>query len=136
MAYDAERSYLGPLAIAAQNIIATASGQVVAGATTVLFPVAEQTQIVSIAGVVTATPSSFPAGVKPFIVVGTNTTTATGAITQASGSAAMSTFTFNSNLTVSSGTPVTVGLVATGTASATETAGATNIILGCAPQYV
>ena len=136
MAYNDFRSYVGaPVTIAAQNIIATASGQIVAGATlTALLPVAEATYVCSVAGVVTATPSTPPAGVKPYILSGTTTSTGTVAFAQSSASSGVCTF--SPPVALSSGSTFQVGLVATGTASATQTAGAISLVVGVAPQFV
>lgn len=139
MAYTDIRSYLGGT-IAAQNVVSTASGAIVAGATTLLLAANEPTFICSVGGVVTATPTAPPAGVKFFVVVGTSTTTgaATPApastLAQSSGSGAYNTFIPSVALT--GGQPFTVGLVSTGTASATETIGATTVNVGLSPQYV
>jgi hypothetical protein len=141
MAYDNVRSYIGPIAIAAQNIIATASGQIVAGATvSAQIPIAEPTFLVSLAAVVGATPTTPPAGVKLFAVIGSGTSTGqatpapAGTLAQATGSSAYNTFI--PAVAIPGGSFITVGLVATGTASATETAGAISFIVGLAPQYV
>lgn len=132
MAYDGDRSYISA-SIAAGNVVSTASGAVAASSTSVLLPAAEATFIVSIGAVVTATPSNPPAGVKPYVVIGTTTTTGATSIAQSSASAAFISF---SNLALTQGQPFTVGLVGTGTASATETAGAVNLTIGLAPQFV
>jgi len=133
MAYDAERSYTWGT-LAAQNVVMTASGAIAPGTAVTIAPVAEATFLCSVAGAVTATPSSFPAGVKPYVIVGTSTTTGATAIVQASGSGAVSTFV--PSIALAAGTPFSIGLVATGTASATQTLGATSFIAGLAPQYV
>jgi len=68
MSYDDRRSYLGTATLAAQNVVMTASNAVAPGtATTANFPIAEATFLCSIAGVLTATPSNFPAGVRPYV---------------------------------------------------------------------
>lgn len=136
MAYDGERSYLSaPITIAAQNAVSTASGAIVAGATlSALLAAAEATQIVSIVGVVTATPTTPPGGVKPFVVVGTTTTTGATAIPQSSASSALNTFTVP--IALAAAGVFQIGLVCTGTANATETIGATNLWVGLAPQFV
>ena len=135
MAYDSIRSYLGTFTMAAQNAVSTASGAIVAGTATVVnIPIAEPTWLCSVAGVVTATPSSFPAGVKPFVVIGTTTATGPTAIAQSSGSSAYSTFV--PSVAIPSGSVITVGLVSTGTASATQTIGATTVVVGIGPQFV
>jgi len=134
MAYDSIRSYLGTFTMAAQNAVSTASGAIVAGASPVTnIPIAEPTWLCSVAGVVTATPPSFPAGVKPYVVVGTTTSTGTTAFAQSSGSSAYSTFV--PSVAIPSGI-ISVGLVSTGTASATQTIGATTVIVGIGPQFV
>lgn len=134
MAYNDVRSYVGPTSLSAQNLVATASGQVVAGGTTNLLPNAEATFICSIGAIVTATPSNFPAGVVPYVVIGTTTTTGKTAIAQSSGSGAINTFVPPLALTAAQG--FTLGVVGTGTASATETFAATTFIIGLAPQFV
>jgi hypothetical protein len=136
MGYDGARAYIGPATLAAQNIVATASGQIVAGATTSLVPVAEASFIVSIAGVASATPTTPPGGVTFFVLVGTSTTTSVmkTAYAQSSGSSGFGTFV--PPVAVAQGSAFQVGIVSTGTASATETAAATTLIIGLAPQFV
>jgi hypothetical protein len=141
MAYNDVRSYLGTATLAAQNVVMTASGAVAPGtAVSGIFPVAEATFLCSIAGVVTATPSSFPAGVRPYAIVGTTTSTGqvanapTGTFAQSSGSSAFATFI--PSIALAAGSSFTIGLVAVGTASATQTLGATTLLPGVAPQYV
>jgi len=137
LSYDDKRAYVGApsAAIAAQNIVSTASGAIVAGGTlSALLPVAEASFICSVAAVVTATPSSPPAGVKPYILIGTNTTTGATSFAQSSGSSGVCTFV--PAVAVAAGSTFQIGLVATGTASATETAGAVNLVVGLGPQYV
>jgi len=133
MAYDGDHSFLGTFSLAAANVVSTASGQVVA-ATTVLsyIPIPEATFLCSIAFVPTATPSSPPAGVKPFILSGTTTTTGSTAITVTSG--AFTQNTFIPNVSVAAGV-ITIGLVQTGTASGTGTAPGGTFILSLGPQY-
>lgn len=133
MAYDGDRSYVTS-SLGAGNVVSTASGAIAASSTTVLLPSAEATFIVSIGAVVTATPSSFPAGVKPYVVIGTTTTTGGTSIPQSSASSALNTF--NPPLALTQAQPYTIGLVGTGTASATETAGAVTFLVGLAPQFV
>lgn len=135
MAYDSIRSYLGTSSLAAQNVVMTASGAVAPGtAVTGNIVVGEATFLCSITGYVTATPSSFPAGVKPYVIVGTSTFTGQNAVAQSSASAVVSSFIPPVALPQASG--ITVGLVATGTASATQTLGGTSLLIGVAPQYV
>lgn len=140
MAYTDVRSYIGPFTIAAQNAVSTASGAIVAGGTTQLLPASEATFLCSIAGVVSATPTTPPAGVKFFVVVGTNTTTGqitpSPASTLAQSSASSAYNTFIPSVALAGGSAFTIGLVCTGTASATETIGATSVIVGLAPQFV
>lgn len=136
MSYDDRRSYIGPATLAAQNIVSTASGAIVAGATVSLLPVAEASFITSVGGVASATPSTPPAGVKFFVLVGTSTTTASMTIAYAQSSASSGFGTFVPAIAVAAGSAYSVGLVATGTASATETAAATTFIVGLAPQFV
>lgn len=137
--YDDQRSYLYG-SLAAQNVVMTASGAIAPGTAVQLFSVAEATFLCSIAGVVTATPSSFPAGVRGYVIVGTTTTTAqvanlpTNTIAQSTGSAAFGTFV--PSVPIAAGTPFNVGLVAVGTASATQTLGGTILTVGIGPQYV
>lgn len=135
MAYNDFRSYINS-SLAAQNIIATASGQIVAGGTVALLPIAEATFICSVAGVATATPSAPPAGATFFVLVGTNTTTSVMKAAYAQSSASSGYGTFIPPVSVAAGSAFSVGIVATGTASATETAAATTLIVGVAPQYV
>ena len=132
MAYDNVRSYIG-YNLAAQNVVATASGQVVTNANAAYLPVAEATFVCSLAGVVTATPGSPPSTVKYAILSGT-TTIGTISPAQTAGSNAFSSFT--PSVAVGSGGALTVSIIATGTASATETAGAINLVVGLGPQYV
>lgn len=139
--YNDFRSYLGTATLAAQNVVMTASGAVAPGTSvSPSFPVAEPTFLCSIAGVVTATPSSFPAGVRPYVIVGTTTTTGnvanapTGTFAQSSNSSAFATFI--PAVALAGGSSFTIGLVAVGTASATQTLGATTLIAGIGPQYV
>lgn len=141
MAYNDVRAYLGTVTLAAQNVVMTASGAVAPGtATTASIPVAEATFLCSIAGVVTATPSSFPAGVRPYVLVGTSTTTgnialgATGTFAQSSNSSAYATFI--PPVALAAGSVFNIGLVAVGTANATQTLGATTFVAGVAPQFV
>lgn len=135
MSYDGVRSYLGTSSLAAQNVVMTASGAIAPGtAVTGNIVVGEATFLVSITGVVTATPSSFPAGVKPYVISGTTTSTGALAIAQSSASGAVSTF--NPPVALPASSFITVGLVATGTASATQTLGGTSLLLGVAPQFV
>lgn len=140
MSYTDVRSYIGPFTLAAQNAICTASGQIIAGGTTQLLPVSEATFLCSIAGVVSATPTTPPAGVKFFVVVGTNTTTGqitpSPASTLAQSSASAAYNTFIPSVALAGGSAYTIGLVCTGTASATETIGASTVIVGVAPQFV
>lgn len=140
MSYDGARSYIGTATLAAQNVVMTASGAVAPGtAVTGLFPVAEPTFLCSIGGVVSATPGSFPAGVRPYVIIGTATSTGTvslgltGTFAQSSGSGAFATFV--PNLAIGAGGSFVVGLVAVGTASATQTLGATTLIAGVSPQF-
>ena len=132
MAYDNVRSYLDST-IAAQNVIATASGQVVTVASAAFYPIAEATFVCSIAGVITATPSNFPATCKYAVLSGTTTI---GSITptQAVGSSAFATIV--PPVAVAQAGVLTVSIVSTGTASATETAGAISLSVGLAPQFV
>ena len=141
MAYNDVRSYIGTATLAAQNVVMTASGAIAPGtAVTGIFPVAEATFLCSIAGVVTATPASFPAGVRPYAVIGTTTSTGqivtapTGTFAQSSGSSAFATFI--PPVALGAGSAFTLGLVAVGTASATQTLGATTLVPCVAPQYV
>lgn len=134
MSYNDQRAYIGPQTLAAQNAVASSSGAIVAGGTTALLPSAEATFICSIGMVVSATPTTPPAGVKPFVVVGTTTTTGPTAVAQSSGSSAVSSFI--PSVAVAAGSSFTVGFVCTGTAAATETIGAATLIIGVGPQYV
>lgn len=135
MAYNDSRSYLGTSSLAAQNVVMTASGQVAAGtASTAGILTGEATFLCSITGYVTATPSSFPAGVKPYVIVSATTYTGLTAFAQSSGSASVSTFLPSVPLPAASF--FAVGLVATGTASATQTLGGVALLPGLAPQYV
>src|SRR5579863_5447077 len=135
MSYDDRRSYLGTATLAAQNVVMTASNAVAPGtATTANFPIAEATFLCSIAGVLTATPSNFPAGVRPYAVInnsagaaqststGQIVTSPTGTFGQASGSSAFATFI--PSVALAAGVSIGLGLVAVGTASATQTLGA------------
>lgn len=135
MAYDNVRSYINS-SLAAQNIVATASGQIVAGGTVALLPIAEATYICSVAGVASATPTAPPAGVTFFVLVGTATSTSTMKVAYAQSSASSGYGTFIPPVAVAAGSAFSVGVVATGTASATETAAATTLIVGVAPQFV
>jgi len=113
----------------------TASGAIAPGtAVTGNIVVGEATFLCSITGVVTATPASFPAGVKPYVIVGTTTSTGQIAIAQSSASGAVSTF--NPPVALPAASFITVGLVATGTASATQTLGGTSLLVGVNPQFV
>jgi hypothetical protein len=141
MSYNDTRVYVGTATLAAQNVVMTASGAIAPGtAVTGIFPVAEATFLCSITGVVTATPSSFPAGVRPYVIVGTTTSTGqvsvapTSTLAQSSGSSAFATFV--PSIALAAGSSFTVGLVAVGTASATQTLGATTLIPVVAPQFV
>lgn len=137
MGYNDSRAYVGTFTLAAQNVVMTASGAIAAGTTSVTnVPVGESTYLVSVSGVVTATPSSFPAGVKPYVVVGTTTSTGATAFVQTTASSACSTFNPPVSLGGVGGNIATIGLVATGTASATQTLGAITLIAGLSPQYV
>lgn len=132
MSYDGERAYLGTFSLAAANVIGTASGQVVAATTTLNCPIPEATFLCSIAAFVTATPTAPPAGVKPFIVSGTTTTTGSTALTVSSASFAQNTFI--PNVSVASGA-LSIGLVQTSTVSGTMTAPGVLLVLSFAPQY-
>lgn len=132
MAYDAERSYISG-ALAAQNLIATASNHVPAGTTGLYLPVAEATFVCSLAGVVTVASSNLAGTIKYAVLSGT-TTIGTIAPAQTAGSSAFATFT--PPVAVGSGSTLLVQALGTGTASATETASALNLIVGVAPQYV
>jgi hypothetical protein len=140
MAYNDQRSYLSTSSLAAQNGTFTASGAIAAGTSVATFWNSEPTYICSIASYVASAASSFPAGVVPYVVVGTTTTTgqvtqgATGFILQTSSKAAYCTFI--PPVALAAATPFTVGLVGTGTASATQTFSAVQQIVGIAPQYV
>lgn len=135
MAYNDQRSYFGTTSLAAQNVVMTASGAIAAGtASSANVLTGEATFLCSITGNVTATPSSFPAGVKPYVIIATTTYTGQNAYAQSSGSCAVSSF--NPPVPLPAASLVSVGLVATGTASATQTLGATALLLGVGPQYV
>lgn len=135
MSYDGVRSYLGTSSLAAQNVVMTASGAVAPGtAVTGVIVVGEPTFLVGITGFTTATPSAFPAGVKPYIISGTTTSTGNNAYAQSSASCAYSTF--SPPIALPGNSSITVGLVATGTASATQTLGGTSFLLSVGPQYV
>jgi hypothetical protein len=132
MGYTDDRSYINA-AVAAQNVVSTASAAVVTSTNVQYFIAAEATFLCSIAGVITATPSSPPSTVKYAILSGTTTL---GSITpgQTVGTGAFSTVV--PPVAISSGGILTLSIVSTGTASATETAGAIYIVLGLAPQFV
>jgi len=137
MAYDDKRAYVGTFTLAAQNVVMTASGAIAPGTTSITnVPAGESTYLVSVCGVVTATPSAFPAGVRAYAVVGTATSTGTGFITQTTASGFVCTFIPPVALGSVGGNVATIGLVATGTASATQTLAATTLIAGFAPQFV
>jgi hypothetical protein len=134
MAYDGVRSYLGTSSLAAQNVVMTASGAIAPGtAVSGVIVVGEPTWLVGITGYVTATPSAFPAGVKPYVIVGTTTSTGNNAYAQSSASCAYSTF--NPPIALPGNSGITLGLVATGTANATQTLGGTSFLLSVAPQF-
>jgi hypothetical protein len=134
MAYDGVRSYLGTTSLAAQNVVMTASGAIAPGtAVSGVIVVGEATFLVGITGYVTATPGSFPAGVKPYVIVGTTTSTGANAFAQSSASAALSSF--NPPVALPAASGITIGLVATGTANATQTLGGTSFLLSVAPQF-
>lgn len=133
MAYNDFRSYLD-IQPGAQNVVATASGQVVTVANaSYIQSGTEPTFVCSLAGCVTATPSNPPATVKYAILNGT-TTIGSITIPQVVGSSANTTFT--PPVAIAGGAVLTLSIVSTGTASATETAGASNICIGIAPQFV
>jgi hypothetical protein len=135
MAYDSVRVYLGTSSLAAQNVVMTASGAIAPGtAVTGNIIVGEATFLCSITGFVTATPSSFPAGVKPYVIVGTTTSTGQTAIAMSSASAAVSAF--NPPVALPAASAITIGLVSTGTASATQTLGGMSLLIGVGPQFV
>ena len=135
MAYDSVRGYLSTTSLAAQNVVMTASGQVAAGtASTAGVLTGEATFLCSITGYVTATPSSFPAGVKPYVIISTTTYTGQTAFAQSSGSAAVSAF--NPPVPLPAASFFSVGLVATGTASATQTLGGVALLPAIGPQFV
>lgn len=140
MAYDGVRSYLGTSSLAAQNVVMTASGAIAPGTAVATHFSAEPTFICSIAGYVTAAASSFPAGVRYYVVVGTSTSTGlatpspAGFVLQTASTASLSTFV--PPVAVGGATVFTVGLVSTGTASATQTLSAIQTVIGVAPQYV
>lgn len=132
MAYNDDRAYYS-FNLAASNVVATASGQVVTNTNALYIPVGEASGIVSLAGVITATPSNPPSTVKYALLSGT-TTIGSIAPAQTAGSNAFATFTPPTY--VGSGGALTISVIATGTASATETAGGINLIVGSAPQFV
>lgn len=132
MAYDGIRSYV-TCSAAAQNVVATASGQVVTGSTITYLPVAEATFVVGIAAAVTATPTAPPSTVKYSILSGT-TTVGTVSPLQTAGSSAYATVT--PGVAVAAGSALQLQVIATGTASATETAGAVQLAVALAPQFV
>jgi hypothetical protein len=135
MAYNDQRSYFGTTSLAAQNVVMTASGAIAAGtASSAIVLTGEATFLCSITGFVTATPGSFPAGVKPYVIVGGSTFTGQTAYAQSSASSAVSTFL--PSVALAAASQVSVGLVATGTASATQTLGGIALLLGVGPQYV
>ena len=140
MAYDSIRPVLGTSSLAAQNVVMTASGAIAPGTTvTAVMLGADATFLCSIAGYVTATPANFPAGVRPYVIVGTTTYTSTGIASAylAQSSASSGLFTFSSpGVALSSAQAYTIGLVATGTASATQTLGATLLTVGAGPQFI
>ena len=140
MAYNDFRCGFGTSSLAAQNVVMTASGAIAPGtAVSGVFLTAEPGWLCSIAGYVTATPSSFPAGVKFYVVVGTATSTGLatspgGTLAQSSASSAFNTFI--PPVALAAAQPFTVGLVATGTASATQTLAGTQLAAFGAPQFV
>lgn len=135
MAYDDKRSYVNATLVA-QNVIATASAQVVTSTQNAVYiPIAEATFITSLAAICTVASSNFPTGVK-LLLLQTNTTTigATGALVQTAN--AMATFTLNPPVAVPANTWLNLVWIATGTASATESCSAVNVVIGMAPQFV
>lgn len=140
MAYDGERSYVGLnvlTLLAAASVVCTASGQIVVSTTNLSnIPVGEPTFLVSISGICTATPSTPPAGIKPFVVVAGSTFTGQNALSVTSGTGVVSTFNPPVAVSAAGGGITTMGLVQTGTAVATQTAPATSFIFGLAPQFV
>jgi hypothetical protein len=137
MPYDGVRPYIGTFTLAAQNVVMTASGAVAIGTTSLTnIPTGEATFLASICGLVTATPSAFPAGVKPYVVTvqGTTTATFTGATALVQTTLSNAASAFNPPVPLP-GYIAVLGLVATGTASATQTLAATTLLVGIGPQY-
>jgi hypothetical protein len=135
MAYNDQRAYLGTTSLAAQNVVMTASGQIAPGTTTSAGVLTgEATFLCSITGYLTATPANFPAGVKPYAIIGTQTFTGQNAFAQSSASSAVSSFSPTPPIPAASF--FSVGLLGTGTASATQTLGATALLVGIGPQFV
>lgn len=132
MAYNDVRSYLSGT-FAAQSLTATASNHVVTVANLGYLPVSEATFVVSIAAVVTASPSNVASTVKYALLSGT-TTIGTLAPALTAGSNAFTTFT--SPTAIGSGGFLTWSVIGTGTASAVETSGAIQFSVGLAPQFV
>ena len=135
MSYDDKRSYLNAILVA-QNVIATASAQVVTSTQNAVYiPIAEATFITSLACVCTVASSNFPTGVK-LALYQTNTTLigTTAALVQTAN--AMATGTFNPPVAVPAGTWLNLLWLSTGTASATESCSAVNVTIGMAPQFV
>jgi hypothetical protein len=147
MAYNDIRSYIGPINIAAQNVVSTASAAVAQTTTTAYFPVAESTFLVSLAGCASgAASSNLVSNASLFALVyttsGTTTATATSAalnFTAANQAAAPVPSQVSTNIpsiAAPAGAVIAIITKGTGTASATETVSALNVIIGVAPQYV
>lgn len=132
MAYNDVRGYYSGSA-AAQNIVATASGQVVTDTAILRLPVAEAAYVVGLAVGISATPSAPPSAVHYDLLSGT-TTIGTCAPLQTAGSAAYNSFT--TPVAVAAGSVLTIQVTGTGTASATETAGAAQFVVAVGPQFV
>jgi hypothetical protein len=147
MAYNDVRSYI-TVPVVAQNIVSTASAAVATTTTTGFVPVLEPSWLCSLACAITVAPASKPpsawsAYALVYTLTGTTTTTkTTTAVVSTSGAVgglAYGTFTPNSYPiagNVSNLCPINVIFAGTGTASETETIGASQIVVGLAPQFV
>lgn len=134
MAYDGVRSYLTGT-LAAQNLIATASAQVITSTQNAIYiPISEPTTIVSIAGCVTAASSNL--GSTMTYQLYQTGTTSIGSIAPVQTANAVGTTTLRPGIAVPGGTWLSFFIVGTGTASATETASAITFTIGVAPQFV
>lgn len=132
MSYNDQRAYIDGT-FGNQNVIATASTQVVTNSNVIYLPVNEASFVCSICAVANASPSNAPSTVKYAVLTGTTTI---GSVSPAQTAGSVAFTTISPPVAVGSGSALTISIIATGTASATETAAGVNIQCGLAPQFV